>query len=456
MNSSGLIESFNPANGELVGTVPAASHDDVRDAVKVARSAFRGDATLAFDRHRILMRATQLLEARAEEFARLVCRETAKPIRDCRVEVARAGSTLRFSAEESLRIDGILQPCDVTSQRLERWAHVRRVPVGIVVAITPFNFPLNIPAHKVAPALAAGNAVIIKPSPKSPVATARFIELLHEAGVPRPMLQILHGGADVVESLARSNVDAVSFTGSSFVGPQVASWSAGKKTVMELGGNGAVVVMDDANVEAAASTIVSHAFGSAGQRCTACKRAVIHRSVYDEAKKLILEKTSRLVLGDPIDERTDVGPLIDEEATERVMKKIDFARDQGVRVLCGGALSGKIVQPTIFEGVAREDRLWLEETFGPVLPMVAFDRFEEAIELVNSTPFGLQTGLFTNRMDVIRRAAKELEVGTVIVNDGCGLRVEPIPFNGVKASGTGQEGIRWAIGEFTHLKTLVM
>jgi acyl-CoA reductase-like NAD-dependent aldehyde dehydrogenase len=259
-----------------------------------------------------------------------------------------------------------------------------------------------------------------------------------------------------VEALAKAPVNVVSFTGSSKVGPTVASWAGGKRVVMELGGNGAVVVMDDADLDAAARTIVAHRFGSSGQRCTSCKRAVIHRDVYDAVRDRILSHVDTLKVGDPADEETDVGPLIDHEAADHIMAKLEAGCRRGARVLVGGKREAGIVYPTVVEDVPTDDPLFVEETFGPVLPLVAFSTLDEAVALVNATPFGLQAGVFTQNQQVTHELFRRLEVGAVMVNDGPGLRVEPIPFGGVKSSGIGHEGIRYAVEEFSRLKTLVI
>lgn len=451
-----VIDVHNPYTGQKLGSVTSASKPDVEQAVGRARQAFEADECLPIDRRNMLFRARELLGGRREEFARMIASETGKPIRESRVEVDRACTTILWSAEESLRLEGMIHHCGVTAQRLAKRAFVERIPLGVVAAVVPFNFPLNIPAHKMGPALAAGNAVIVKPSPKAPMATERLVELFHEAGVDAGMLQVLHGGADVVEGLARGHVNVMSFTGSTRVGRQVAEWAAGKKVVMELGGNDPIVVMDDADLDQAAKVIVAHRFGSSGQRCTSCKRAFLHAAVYDDMKERLLRGVANLVVGDPLEEATDIGPLIDEEAAERVMAKLEAAVQDGAKVLCGGTRDGAVVEPTLVENVKPSHALFHEETFGPVLPLVAFESFDEVVAGVNSTPYGLQSGIFTNRMDVIQEAFRRFEVGAVVVNDGPGLRVEPIPFGGVKGSGLGREGIRYAMEEFTTLKTLVL
>lgn len=315
---------------------------------------------------------------------------------------------------------------------------------------------MNIPAHKAGPALAAGNAVVLKPSPKAPLTTERFMGILHEAGLPRDLLQILHGGAEVVEALVEDDVSAVSFTGSSRVGPRIASRAGARKVLLELGGNDPIIVLPDADLEAAARAILEHRFGSSGQRCTSCKRAFLHRDVYEKMRNRLVAGAAGLVVGDPLEEDTDVGPLIDEEAAVEVMRKLDAAVRRGARVLCGGHRRGSTVAPTIVEGARPDDELLREETFGPVLPILGFRDVGEVVERVNDTPFGLQAGVFTNRLDAVQELFEGLQVGALIVNDGPGLRVEPIPFGGVKSSGVGREGIRYAVEELTTLKTLVM
>jgi len=450
------IDVLNPYSGARVGSVSPAGETEIDATVRRARSAVDRDDSLPVDRRDFLAKGGELLRGRTEELAQLVTRETGKPIGESRVEVERACTTLTWSAEESLRLEGTIHECGVTPQRLRQRAYVLRVPLGIVAAVTPFNFPLNIPAHKIGPALAAGNAVIVKPSPKAPLATQELVGLLHEAGVPEGMLQLVHGGPGVVERLARAEIDALTFTGSTQVGRRIATWAAGKKVVMELGGNDPIVVMEDANLERAAAAVLTHRFGSSGQRCTSCKRAFFHVSVYGEMRQRLLDGVAHLVVGDPMDESTDVGPLIDEEAAERVLSRLESAVLRGARVLCGGTREGAIIAPTVVEGVRPDDVLFREETFGPVLPIVSFSTFDEAVDLVNATPYGLQAGIFSDSMTTILDAFRRFEVGAVIVNDGPGFRVESIPFGGVKASGIGREGIRYSIEEFTTLKSLVM
>lgn len=456
MDERVMIQVHNPYSGELLGEVAEATAEEVAAAVARARQAFAGDQSLPIDRHQRLLQARDLLLAQSEAFARMIALETGKPIRECRIEVSRTATTLHFSAEESLRIGGEIHHLGVTAQRLDRRAFVERVPLGVVAAVTPFNFPLNLPAHKIGPALAAGNAVIVKPSPKAPLVTERFIELFHQAGLAPDLLQVLHGGAGVVEALARARLQALSFTGSSLAGQQVAGWAAGKKLLLEMGGNDPIVILEDADLDLAVAAVVAHRFGSAGQRCTACKRLLVARPVYAQVRQRLLAAIEALVVGDPLDERTDIGPLIDVQAAENVRRKLQAALDGGAQLLIGGMGAGAHLPPTLVEGVRPEDELFYEETFAPVLPLMPFDSFEEAVELVNATPYGLQLGLFTNNLARVQEAFRRFEVGAVIVNDGPALRVEPIPFGGVKASGLGREGIRAAIDEYTTLKTLIV
>ena len=323
-----------------------------------AHKAFRNIVPPSIERHDILMRASQSLAQHREDLAQLVCREAGKPIGECRLEIDRACTTLSWSAQESLRLEGLVQPCDITPERLRRHAYVHRVPLGVVAAITPFNFPVNLPAHKIGPAFAAGNAVIVKPSPRAPLATGRLVEILHASGVDEELLQIVHGGANTVESLVKSSVQAVSFTGSSKVGPKIAAWAAVKTLVMELGGNDPVVVMEDADLDSAAEVIIAHRFGFAGQRCTCCKRALIHSRVWDEMRERLVRLATGLVVGDPADETTTFGPLIDEEPAQQVLERVRASVASGAAVLCGGTREGALVQPTLVENVKPPDAVF--------------------------------------------------------------------------------------------------
>jgi len=288
MSEGNLLRIHNPYSGELEGEIESTPVEQIPDIVAQAFGAFNHNKLPSVDRAGILAGVARRLEEQKEEWAVSICRETGKPIRECRVEVERAVITLNFSAQEALRIEGFIQPCDVTEQRLAGNAYIHRVPLGVILAVTPFNFPLNIPAHKIGPALAAGNAVILKPSPTAPLSTAAFAGLFHEAGLPEQLLQVVIGGSGVGKALLQSEISAVSFTGSSRAGNEIAKWVEGKKLLLELGGNDAAIVMDDADLEQAATAIVSHRFGSSGQRCTACKRAFIHHSVYSDMKKILI------------------------------------------------------------------------------------------------------------------------------------------------------------------------
>ncbi len=451
-----MIKVINPYNSELIGEIEQTSENEVNSLIDKATSSFKNRALPAIDRHNILKKAAELLEGKKEEFAISVCRETGKPIRECRIEVARACTSLTWSAQEALRIDGLIQSCDVTEKHSLKKAYIHRVPLGVIAAITPFNFPLNIPSHKIGPALAAGNAVIIKASPRAPMSTAGLVGLFLQAGLPEGLLQIVNGGSEVAEKLVSGDVQAVSFTGSSRAGSEIAKWAAGKKVVLELGGNDPIVVMDDADLESAAQTIVSHRFSFSGQRCTSCKRVFIHQSVYEDLKSNLIKLIAQLRVGDPLDEGTDIGPLIDDEAADNIQQKIKAAVKNGAVVITGGTREKRFIYPVLIENVKQDDPLVQQETFGPVLPIAKFNDFQEAIELVNSTPYGLQSAIFTNRMDIIKKAFQEFEVGALIVNGGTGFRVESLPFGGVKESGFGREGIRYAINEFSTLKTLIM
>lgn len=456
MKNKNTITVKNPFTNEIICRLNQTDEKDISDIVLKGNTAFRQNKLLAIDRSNILSKVAELLGQQKDTFARSICRETGKPIRESRTEVERAITTITWSAQEALRIDGAIQSCDVTEQRVEKHAYIHRVPLGVIVAITPFNFPLNIPAHKIGPAIAAGNAVIIKPSPRAPLSTNQFVELFYEAGLPENLLNIAHGGPEIIKSLVSSEIQGVTFTGSTFAGKEISKWAAGKKITLELGGNDPVVVMDDADLELAAQTIISHRFGSSGQKCTSCKRAYIHNSIYDEMRGRLIRGISALNVGDPLNEETDIGPLIDLEAAKSIERKIKYAQKNGANLLCGGKRKNAFIFPTLIENLKSDDRLVLEETFGPVLPIFKFIDFQDVVPWVNSTPYGLQSSIFTNRMDHIQQAFKKFDVGALVVNDGPGFRIESLPFGGVKASGIGREGIRYAINEFTIIKTLIL
>ena len=408
-------------------------------------------------RSAILEKASQLLQARQEEFARTITTEAGKPITDARREVGRGIQTFAIAAEEARRIGGEVVPLDWSPGMESYWGVTRRFPLGPILGITPFNFPLNLVAHKVAPALAAGNSILIKPAPQTPLTALLLGEVLVEAGVPAGGYNVLPCSNAVAEHLV---VDArfklLSFTGSAPVGWMLKSKCGKKKAVLELGGNAAVIVEPDADVDYAAQRCVTGGFTYAGQTCISVQRIFVHESIAEIFTSKILALVERLGAGDPTDERTVVGPLIDAGAAHRVESWIGEAVAQGARVLRGGTRSGSVVAPTVVAQVTPAMKVSCQEVFGPLVTVTPYRDFDAALQAVNESEYGLQAGIFTQHVQRIFQAFERLEVGAVLANEIPTIRAAHKPYGGVKHSGHGREGVRYAIKDMTEPKLLVL
>ena len=444
----------NPYNGEAVGSVALARREQT-DAAIVSALNWREPLT-RFQRSQILEKARQLLETRNEEFARLITAESGLCIRETRYEVGRALDVLRFASMEALRDDGEVFSCDVSPQGKARKIFTLREPLNCAVCITPFNHPLNQVAHKLAPAIAAGTPVILKPSEKTPLTAIKFAELLYQAGLPGPMLSVLLGpAAEVAEPLVRDpRVEVVSFTGSVPVGKRIAATAGYKKLVLELGGNDPLIVLDDADLELAVTLAAEGSYRNSGQRCTAVKRILVHRRTAEEFTLRLVEKTREYVCGDPTDEATRVGTVIDEQSAIYLETVVREAVAAGGKVLIGGGRKGALLQPTVIANVPRDCRMVTCESFGPLAPVMAVKDIDDAIAVANSTPYGLSSGVVTRSLESALRVVKSLRCGTVNINEVPGFRVENSPFGGIKDSGLGiKEGVIEAIKCFSFVKT---
>jgi glyceraldehyde-3-phosphate dehydrogenase (NADP+) len=397
------------------------------------------------------------LTARKEELAELITLEAGKPIRDARTEVTRAITTFTVAAEEAKRMGGELLPLDWLSGSENRWAIVRRFPIGPILGITPFNFPLNLVAHKVAPALASGNPIIIKPAPQTPLSALRLGEIVQQAGWPESGLSVLPCSNDVAgQMLADERIRMLSFTGSAEVGWMLKARVPKKKVVLELGGNAAVIVHEDADLDYAARRSVQGGFGYAGQTCISVQRIYVHESVAEPFLTRVLDGVRNLIVGDPREETTDVGPMISVTAAERAERWIREAVEAGAKVLVGGERSGAFLMPTVLTDVTPEMKVSCEEVFAPVVVVSRYADFEEAIRQVNASRYGLQAGVFTRDVKRIFRAYEAIDVGGLIINDVPTYRADHMPYGGVKESGFGREGVRYAIEEMTEPRVLVM
>jgi len=440
------------------GEAAKAGLEELERAVASAVRAFEETRRLSSARRsEILQKAAAGLARRKDEFARTITLENAKTIRLSRGEVDRAVSTFTIAAEEAKRIGGEVVPLDLNAQSEGRLGITRRLPLGPVFGITPFNFPLNLVAHKVAPAMAAGNSIVLKPSSATPHTALLLGEVLVEAGmVPGTVNVVPCAASDADRLVADERFKLVTFTGSPAVGWELKRKAGKKRVALELGGNAAVIVHDDADLEQAVERSVAGAFAYSGQVCISVQRIYLQEGIADEFTRRFLERTSKLVLGDPHDEKTDLGPMLDEAAAGKAAEWVDEAVRGGARVLCGGRREGRLFPATVLEGVRPEMKVHCQEAFAPLVNLYRYRDFPEALAAVNGSAYGLQAGLFTRDAGRIFRAFEELEVGGVIVNDAPNWRIDHMPYGGEKDSGLGREGVRYAIEEMTQLRLLAL
>ncbi len=461
-SSDGQVDAvLNPATDEQIDTVPRATLADVERAVAAAQRGKTAMAALpAWRRCEILEAVARRIQENQEELGRLLCRENGKRIGETTNEVGVAARIFRGYAEEAKRVFGRSVPLDSIPGREKSLAITTREPLGVVAAIVPFNYPVELWSHKVAGGLAAGNAVITKTPEDCPLAMIEVSRYLEEAGLPPGAHQLLTGGRDVGEALVRADgVQMIAMTGSTAAGRRILEVAAAtlKKVHLELGGNDATIVCGDADVDAAADALVAGRFTSGnGQICCAVKRVLVEQPIYERLLEAVSARARALEVGDPINPRTDVGPLINRRAAERVEGQVRQAVADGATVVTGGKRRGNFYEPTVLTGVAPGTPAFADETFGPVLPLIPFERFEDALVLANDSPFGLQAAIFTRDLFKVMRAYEVLDVGTVVVNHTTAVRVETLPFGGNKASGNGREGIHDTLHEMSKEKTLLL
>ena len=448
----------DPFTGKILAEVSQGSEADAEDAIRFAAAATQPMGALpAHARFHLLQRIAGAIYDRRDEFARVMTGEAGKPITDARREVARAVQTFTIAAEEAKRIPGEVIPLDWTPGMDSHVGILRRVPIGPVLGITPFNFPLNLVAHKVAPALAAGNPIVIKPAPQTPMTALLLAEVALEAGVPPGGLNVLPCDNQVAERLVVDpRFKLLSFTGSAAVGWMLKAKCGKKKVVLELGGNAGVIVEQDADLDFAAQRCASGGFGYAGQTCISVQRIFVHHSVVDLFTTKFLLQVARLKGGDPNDEATVVGPLIDQHAAHRVEEWIGEAVAQGARVLLGGKRMGSVVEATVLTNVTPTMKVSCQEVFGPVVTVTPYRQFDEALQAMNRSEYGLQAGVFTQDVNKVFHAFRHLEVGAVLANEIPTFRAEHMPYGGVKDSGLGREGLRVSIEEMTEPRFLVL
>ena len=457
-STSGIARILNPFTGDCIAEVCLAGVGEADQAVTTAQTAASLLRNLpAHVRADCLAKVAEQLTARREEFAKTITAEAGKPIRDARREVNRAIQTFTVASEEARRLGGEVIPMDRAPGMEQHLGLTRRYPVGPVLGITPFNFPLNLVAHKVAPSLAAGNPIVLKPAPQTPLTALLLGELILMTGLPPGSFSVLPCDNQVAEHLvADPRFKVLSFTGSAAVGWMLKSKSGKKRVLLELGGNAGVVVEPDADLDFAATRCAVGGFTYSGQTCISVQRIFVHDSIHEAFIEKLLKHVRGLKTGDPSDEATILGPLINLAAAQRVEDWINEAVAQGARIAVGGKRRGAFVEATVLTGVTPSMKVACQEVFGPVVVISRYTKFQEAIRMLNDSDFGLQAGIFTQDVDRIFQAFHDLEVGTVLANQIPTWRADHMPYGGVKDSGLGREGVRYAIEEMTELKLLVL
>jgi len=448
------IEIRSPYSGDTVARVAKAGAAETRRAIDAAERAMQ-EPLHAHKRAEILVRVAGALGRRHDEVARLISDEAGKPMKAARVEARRAMSTYTFAAVEARTLAGEMVPMDASQAGEGKLAFTLRRPIGVVGAISPFNFPLNLVAHKLAPALAAGCAVVLKPASHTPLSALLLAELEEEAGLPAGWVNVVVGSAAEIGDvlLEDERVKAITFTGSGPVGWKLRERAPKKRVNLELGNATPVIVAADADLDTAADKIAANAFAFAGQSCISIQRVYVDRSVYDTLLERLVPRVEALKVGDPADEETDVGPVIDEDARDRIL---EWIRESSGDVVTGGELEGELIRPTVIANPGREDKVSCEEVFGPVCTVTAVDSIDEAIDLANATRYGLQAGVFTERLDTALQVAQALEFGGVTVNEAPTFRADQMPYGGVKESGNTREGPRYAVRELTEARLVVV
>jgi acyl-CoA reductase-like NAD-dependent aldehyde dehydrogenase len=448
------FEVRNPFNDNVLAKVPEATPENVKSAVAAARKAFAQIKIPAYRRSEILENTSRLIAQNKKDLAITISMESGKPIKSSRNEVDRAVLTFKFAAEEAKRVGGEIVPMDAAPGFEKHFGFYIREPLGVVAALAPFNFPLNLVAHKVAPAFAAGNAVVLKPASSTPLCSLKLGEILLEAGLPPGVINIVTGkGSSVGEALvSNERINMVTFTGSPSVGRRIKRLVGMAKVTLELGSNSAAIIDESADLEMAVPRCVIGAFSYSGQVCISIQRLYVNKNIFDRFLYEFIQKTEELKIGDPLSEDTDIGPMINEEAAKRVLAWIQEAEREGARIITGGRREGRFLTPTVLTDIKPDMKIMCLEAFAPVVSIVPFEKFEEAIEMVNDSIYGLQTGVYTRNINNAFKAIKELQVGGVMINEIPTFRADHMPYGGIKESGIGREGLKFAVEEMTNIK----
>lgn len=447
----------NPYNGEVLAQIPLATKGEVELAVKSALKGFDEISSLPpHERADILFRTSSLLTENKDDIAKTIVRESGKPLKYALGEVDRAVETFRFASEESKRIHGETIPMGASVGSENRTAFYERFPLGVIGAITPFNFPLNLVAHKVAPAIAAGNSIILKPAEQTPLTALKLGDILLQAGLPSEAINIVTGDGTTGAALVKEErLNMITFTGSPPVGREIKSKAGMKKVTLELGSNAAVIVEPDADIESAVSRSVMGAFANSGQVCISLQRIYLHQDIYKVFRDRFIKEIAKLKIGDPMDTDTDIGPLIDKYAQAKTASWLQEAVKGDAKILCGGNGKDGCFEPTVIENTSPEMKVICGEVFAPLVSLIPYENFDDAIDMTNDSVYGLQAGVYTKDINKSFKAFKKLHVGGVIINDVPTYRADHMPYGGVKESGTGREGLKYAIEDMTELKTMV-
>ena len=456
VNDMDREDVINPYTGEVIDTVPISHLNNVDKAIEAANNAKKFLQEMsAFKISNKLFNVCDKLKENRDDFAELLTKEVGKPINESYVELDRSIETLKLAAEEAKRIYGESVPLDAGLNGKGFFAFTQKLPLGVVAAITPFNYPLNLTIHKIAPAIAAKNTVIIKPPTNAPLTVMKFAELVNEE-FPDGVINVITGyGSEVGDALVASDkIDKISFTGSVLTGLLIAQRAGMKKVTLELGGNDPLVVLDDANVDAAVKGVINGAYLNAGQVCMGVKRIIVQEGIYNKFKTRLVEETSKIKIGNPMDKSTQLGTLISEKAAMQVEETVNNAVNAGAEILTGGKRNGAFYEATVIDKVTPDMDLVVNETFGPVAPLIKVKTVDEAIQIANATEYGLQAGVFTENYKNAMRCANEIEAGTVFINKQSTFRTDNMPFGGFKNSGCGKEGIKYAVEEMTKTKLI--
>lgn len=450
---------LHPYDLSVIASVPLGTAENMLQAIEVAEKAFKVMRELpAHERSQILTRTAQIIEKRAEELAQTIAKEAGKPIKTARVEISRSAQTFYFAAEEAKRLHGETIPMDAAKGGEGKIAFTLREPIGVIGAITPFNFPLNLVAHKVAPAIASGNTIVLKPAEQTPLSSLLLAEIMMEAGLPKGALNVVTGDGPPLGKVLLDDprVKKISFTGSPEVGKLLRSQAGLKKVTLELGSNAALIIDKNCDIETAISKAVTGAFTFAGQVCIHTQRIYVHKDIYNAFLIKFVEKTKELKVGSPLEEDTDVSAVVNQRSITRIMTWLEEAKQSGAKVLLGGEPQGQVLPPTILANVDESQKVVCQEVFGPVAVINPVDSVEQAVQLTNQSRYGLNAGLFTNDIGVALNSARKLEVGQVLINEIPTFRADHMPYGGVKDSGVGKEGVKYAMEEMTEEKLIII